>query len=344
MKLPIDLRSDTVTKPSLEMRKAIFEAEVGDDVFGEDPTVNKLQEKIAEMFKMDAALFVPSGTMANQIAARVYCKPGEEILVEKNCHIVLYEGGGISANSGIHLSTLDGYNGMVPIDILEKNIKPDDPHFPRTKLLWLENTHNQSGGKILPLDYIREVSELAFKYDLKLHLDGARLFNAIVATDTKPQDYSELVDSLSICFSKGLGAPIGSILIGTKDFINEAKRVRKMLGGGMRQVGIIAAAALYAIENNINRLKEDHIKAKFLADNLKNIEELQIEDPQTNIIHITINSDKWDAKSLVDMLKEEGVYCLNLNDKTIRLVTHLDINQEQLEYVIDVFNWAFKII
>ncbi len=233
---------------------------------------------------------------------------------------------------------------MVPVEIFEKNIKPDDPHFPRTKLLWLENTHNYSGGKILPLDYIKEVSELAFKYDLKLHLDGARLFNAIVATDTNPHNYSELVDSLSICFSKGLGAPIGSILIGNKDFIKEAKRVRKMLGGGMRQVGIIAAAALYAIENNINRLKEDHLKAKFLADNLKNIEELQIDDPQTNIIHITINSDKWDAKSLVDMLKEEGVYCLNLNDKTIRLVTHLDIDQEQLEYVIDVFNWAFKII
>jgi len=251
MKDLVDLRSDTVTKPTPAMRKAIAEAEVGDDVFGEDPTVNTLQKKVAEILGKEASLFVPSGTMANQLAIKSHTQPGDEVIIEATSHPYNFESGASAALSGIQFYCLKGVRGILDASQIEEAIRPNDHHFPVTRLICLENTHNRGGGAIYPLEKIAEISQLAKSKNLLLHLDGARLWNASVATGIKPQEYARWVDSVSVCLSKGLGAPIGSLVAGTKPFIDRVHRFRKMFGGGMRQVGIIAAAGLYALGHHI---------------------------------------------------------------------------------------------
>ena len=259
----IDLRSDTVTRPTPEMRSAMQTAEVGDDVFHEDPTVRRLEERVAGILGKDAALFVPSGTMSNQICVKAHTQPGDELLCDVNCHIYKYEAGGPAIHSGVTCRTLEGEYGILDLAQLEDKIQPENDHLVRTRLVCLENTHNRGGGKIYPLEKIREISGWAHRHGLQMHLDGARLWNAIVATGIPAQEWSQHFDSVSVCFSKGLGAPIGSALTGSKDFIARGRKIRKLFGGGMRQAGIIAAGALYALDHHIERLAEDHRNAQF---------------------------------------------------------------------------------
>ena len=283
----IDLRSDTVTRPSPEMRKAMFEAEVGDDVFQEDPTVNELQDYAAELLGKEAALFVSSGVMGNQLCLNVLTNPGDEVICEKDSHIFNYESGSPAKLSGIQLYPLDGKLGVITPDQVESAIRPLSAYYmPRTKVIEAENTHNRAGGTIQPLDNIIELGKFAKKYNLYYHLDGARIWNASIASGIPVKEYAEHFDTISCCLSKGLGAPVGSLIAGSKDFIKEAFRIRKSWGGGMRQVGILAAAGLYALKNNISRLEEDHRKAKMLAEVLGGMKSIRIDldAVQTNII------------------------------------------------------------
>ncbi len=283
----IDLRSDTVTRPSEQMRKAMYEAEVGDDVFGEDPTVNKLQEYAAEILGKESALYVASGVMGNQICLNVLTNPGDEVICEKDAHIFHYESGSPAALSGIQLMPVEGKLGVFTNEQIEPLIRPESAYYmPRTKVVEIENTHNRAGGTIFPLEKIKEIKIVADKYNLKFHLDGARIWNASVAAKIPVKEYASYFDSVSCCLSKGLGAPAGSLIGGTKEFIKEAHRVRKAWGGGMRQIGILAAAGLYALKNNIERLQEDHEKAQTLAKAINEIPSLEInmDSVQTNIL------------------------------------------------------------
>ncbi len=328
----IDLRSDTVTKPSRAMMEAMMYAPVGDDVFVEDPTINELEEFAASMFGMEAGLFCPSGTMTNQIAIKVHTQPGDEVICSRESHIYCYEGGGIAVNSGISARLIEGKSGMITAEDVANNFNnPEDIHFPLTKLVSLENTSNRGGGLCYDLEEIRKIKQVCIEKNLKLHLDGARLFNAIVATGQSAKDYGQLFDSISLCLSKGLGAPVGSVLIGDKEFIKKSRRVRKVLGGGMRQAGIIAAGGLFALKNNIERLSEDHLHAKILADAAAtNPNMASVETPETNIVMINTHRD---ARSIVANLKEKGILCMALGPKRIRLVTHLDITKSEIEFV-----------
>ena len=258
----IDLRSDTVTKPSKEMRQAMLDAPVGDDVYGEDPTVNLLQQKVAELLGKPAALYVPSGVMANQLAVKLHTQPGDEVIVEKDSHIFNYETVAPSILSGVQLHTIEGQRGVLRAEQLAPAVRPPAYYMPRTTLICLENTHNRAGGTVYPIEEIKRIRDFARALGIKLHLDGARLWNASVATGITPREYAQYFDTISVCFSKGLGAPVGSALVGSEDAIQRARRFRKIFGGGMRQAGIIAAGALYALEHNVNRLKEDHDKAR----------------------------------------------------------------------------------
>ena len=287
MKKFIDLRSDTVTKPSAEMRRAMLEAEVGDDVYKEDPTVNELENYAAELLGKEAALYVPSGVMGNQICLNVWTNPGDEVICEKDAHIFHYESGSPAALSGIQLFPVPGKNGIMDPEDVKNYIRPKDAYYmPRTKIIEIENTHNRAGGIVQPIENIKELSALAKEHNLIFHLDGARLWNASVATGISPSEYASHFDSVSCCLSKGLGAPIGSVIAGPKDFIKEAYRVRKGWGGGMRQAGVIAAAGLYALKNNIERLKVDHQNAKILAEGIAKIDEFEVDVNlvQTNIL------------------------------------------------------------
>jgi threonine aldolase len=332
----IDLRSDTVTKPSPEMRKAMYEAEVGDDVYKEDPTVNKLQEYVAELFGKEASLFVPSGVMANQISLNVLTSPGDEIICEKDAHIFHYESGSPAALSGVQLYPVTGKNGIMNAGQVEEAIRPKEAYYmPRTKVIEIENTHNRAGGVIQPVKNIAEIKKLADKHKLKMHLDGARIWNASVASGIPIKEYASYFDSVSACFSKGLGAPVGSIIVGSKDFIKEAFRVRKAWGGGMRQVGVLAAAALFAVRNNIERLKEDHEKARQLAramSEMKNIE-VNLETVQTNIIIFKIK--KFKAETFSKKLAEKGVLISPAGKDTLRAVTHLDVSYSDIYSAIE---------
>ena len=334
----IDLRSDTVTKPSPEMRKAMYEAEVGDDVYKEDPTVNELQEYVADLFGKEAALFVPSGVMANQISLNVLTSPGDEIICERDAHIFHYESGSPAALSGVQLNPVKGENGIMSVEQIEEAIRPKEAYYmPRTKVIEIENTHNRAGGIIQPIEKIAETKKLANKYKLKMHLDGARIWNASVATGIPIAEYASYFDSVSACFSKGLGAPVGSIIAGSNGFIKEAFRVRKAWGGGMRQVGIIAAAALFAVKNNLERLKEDHEKAKQLAKALaemKNIE-VDLNKVQTNIVMFGVK--KTTAQAFSRKLASYGLLISPVSKQSLRAVTHLDVNYA------DIFN-AIEII
>lgn len=331
----IDLRSDTLTRPTPEMLSFMLNAKVGDDVFGEDPTINELEQETAKIFGMEAGLFCPSGTMTNQIAIKVHTKPGDELICSYESHIYRYEGGGIAVNSGCSARLIPGINGMISASDVLKNINnPKDIHLPLTTLVSLENTSNRGGGLCYEMNDLKEIGEVCKKHHLKLHLDGARLFNALIAKQQSALAYGELFDSISICLSKGLGAPVGSVLLGEKAFIEKARRVRKVLGGGMRQAGVIAAGGLYALRHHVNRLEEDHRHAKMLgaaaSDNSKCS---SVEKVETNIVMIntSIPAQQW-----VDELAREGVLCMALGPDRMRLVTHLDVTLSDIQKVCDI--------
>jgi len=329
---PIDLRSDTVTKPTPAMRAAMAAAEVGDDVAGEDPTVNALEARIADLLGKEAALYVPSGTMSNQIAVRVHCTAGDEFLCETGCHIYRYEQGAYAQLFGVTVQPVDGEHGVLHLAQLVDRIRPEDDHAVRTRLVCLENTHNRGGGRIQPLESVAEICRWAQVNGLTRHLDGARLFNAVVATGIAADVWAGHFDTVSICFSKGLGAPVGSALCGSADAIRRARRVRKVLGGSMRQAGIIAAGALYALEHNIERLAEDHEKARTLADAIRETPGLTL-DPDvvdTNIVIFKIAPELGTAAEFTERLAEHGVLMYDVARQHIRAVTHLDVTMEQV--------------
>jgi len=343
MKDFIDLRSDTVTRPTPAMRKAMAEAEVGDDVFGEDPTVNILQEKVANLLGKEASLFVPSGTMANQLSIKSHTQPGDEVIIESSSHPYNFEGGAGAALSGVQFQCLKGVRGILEASQIEEAIRPVDHHFAVTRLVCLENTHNRGGGSIYPVEKMAEIYRLAKSRGLLVHLDGARLWNASVATGIKPQEYAQWADSVSVCLSKGLGAPIGSLVSGSKIFIERVHRFRKMFGGGMRQVGIIAAAGIYALEHHLERLKEDHQNAKRLGVGLKEFKGVSI-DPrhvETNIVIFDIANAGMTAAQVAEAMKNEGVLIHAFGKTQIRLVTHLDVSAEDIEKALKVFEKVF---
>jgi len=335
----IDLRSDTVTKPTPAMRKAMAEAEVGDDVFGEDPSVNALQEKVAKLLGKETAIFVPSGTMANQLAIKSLTQPGDEVIIEATSHPYNFEGGAGAALSGVQFYCLKGIRGILDVSQIEEAIRSEDHHFPITRLICLENTHNRGGGSIYPIEKMVEIYRLAQSKGLLVHLDGARLWNASVATGIKPHEYTQWADSVSVCLSKGLGAPIGSLVAGSKTFIDRVHRFRKMFGGGMRQVGIIAAAGIYALDHHLERLKEDHQNAKRLALGLKELKGVSIDPEQveTNIIILSMADPGMTAPQMAEAMKRNGVLIHPISKTQIRLVTHLDVSSEDIETALKAF-------
>ena len=318
------------------MLDAMFRAAVGDDVFGEDPTVNKLEAMLAELFGMEAALFCPSGSMTNQIAIKCHTRPGDEVICDKLSHVYIYEGGGIAFNSGSQVKPIEGDRGRISARQVEGAINPDDVHKARTSLVSLENTANRGGGSCYDFVEFQRIKEVCLKNSLKLHLDGARLWNAIVAKNETPKQYGELFDSISICLSKGLGAPVGSIVLGKRDFIKQARRVRKVFGGGMRQAGYLAAAGIYALENNILLLKEDHLHAKMIAAALEKKEFIgSIMPVETNIVIFEVRGS-YDPKRFCELLSRENIRCLAISDAQVRMVTHLDISNEMVNQLVDL--------
>ena len=328
----IDLRSDTVTRPTPAMREAMFNAVVGDDVFDEDPTVKSLEEKAAKLFNHEAAIFCPSGTMTNQIGIRVLTQPQQEVICDKLSHIYYYEGGGVASNSGISMRLVDGDRGRISAQQISENINPpENIHQPLTSLVSIENTSNKGGGSYYTLKQLSEVSAISRKNNLKLHLDGGRIFNAIVETKESTQEIGKLFDTISICLSKGLGAPVGSLLIASKENIIKAKRVRKAFGGGMRQSGFLAAAGIFALDNNIERLKEDHYRAKQIESTLKDLSFVEnILPVDTNIIVFKLTDDKPIANFL-KYLSDNNIKAVPFGKQIIRFVTHLDFTDDMLD-------------
>jgi threonine aldolase len=334
----IDLRSDTVTRPTPGMRAAIQAAEVGDDVFDEDPSVNRLQERVADLLGKEAALFVPSGTMSNQICVKVHTQPGDELLCEANCHIYNFEAGGPAVLSGVTCRTVEGDYGILDVSQLEDKIRPVNEHLVRTRLVCLENTHNRGGGRVYPLEKIQAISGWARQNGLRMHLDGARLWNAVVATGIPAAEWAANFDSVSVCFSKGLGAPIGSALCGPREFITRAKRVRKLFGGGMRQAGVAAAAALYAVEHHRERLAEDHRNARVLARAVADTPGLRLDPPEveTNLVWFRVDPELGTAKDVAAALKQRGVRVHPAGPHTLRACAHLDVSAAQAERAAEI--------
>lgn len=337
--MTVDLRSDTFTKPTPEMRDVIAQADVGDDVFGEDPTVNLLQKKMAQMTGKEAGLFVASGTMGNQVAINAHTQPGEEVIIHEEAHIFYYEAGAPALLSGVQLRTLPGPNGVLTAEQIKQAIRLDNVHFPPTSLICLENTHNRAGGWIYPIDEIIKIRKVADEHGLKIHCDGARLWNASVATGISLKEYGKYFDSISLCFSKGMGAPVGSIVVGDSDFIVRAHRYRKIYGGGMRQVGILAAGALYAVEHHFNRLNDDHKHARLLAEAVNEIDgvDIDLNSVQTNIVVMEVMRAKYTAVQIVEKLKEQGILILAVGPTRLRAVTHLDVSGEGIDLAIRAF-------
>jgi threonine aldolase len=336
--MTVDFRSDTQTRPTKEMLEVMFQAKVGDDVFGEDPSINELENFAAEMFGMETSVFCPSGTMTNQIAIKCHTQPGDEIVCDVSSHIYQYEGGGIAFNSGASVKLLYGDKGRITAQQVLENINADDVHKAHTSLVSLENTSNRGGGSCYEIEELKKIQIVCTENNLKLHLDGARLFNALVEKKQTPKEYGNIFDSISICLSKSLGCPVGSILLGKKDFIKKARRVRKVFGGGMRQAGYLAAAGIYALRNHVDRLKQDHDHARQIADALRKKDFVtEILPVETNIVIFGVHQN-WTAPSLVEKLKELNILGHPLSPTQVRLVTHLDVTPSMVEKTIDIIN------
>jgi threonine aldolase len=334
----IDYRSDTVTRPTPAMLEVMMKARVGDDVFGEDPSINELEGLAAGMFGKEAALFCPSGTMTNQIAIKCHTQPGDEVICDESAHVYQYEGGGIAFNSGASVKLLAGQLGRITSEQVMAAINPDDPHRAHSSLVCLENTSNRGGGSCYDINEIRRIREVCDKNDLALHLDGARLFNALVARKESPGQHGELFDTISICLSKSLGCPVGSLLLGPKDFIKKARRVRKVFGGGMRQAGFLAAAGIYALENHIERLATDHGNARRVADAIQRNRLVSSVLPvETNIIIFELK-EPGGSHALVTKLKEHGILGYSISPSRVRLVVHLDITEPMVVKTMEVFD------
>ncbi|MGE0606072.1 MAG: low-specificity L-threonine aldolase [Pirellulales bacterium] len=334
----IDLRSDTATRPTAEMRRAMAEAKVGDDVLDEDPTINELQEKIAARLGKEAALFVPSGTMSNQIGVRVHCRPADEFICEAQCHIYNYEQGAYAALSGLAVRPVEGNFGVLEPEQLAGLIRADNEHLVRTRLLCLENTHNRGGGRVLPYDGLAAVCGWARANGLATHLDGARLFNAEVASGIAVDQWAQHFDTVSVCFSKGLGAPVGSALCGPRDLMKQARRHRKLFGGGMRQAGIIAAGALYALEHHVERLAEDHVNARRLGEAIRGIDGLELCPPEidTNLVIFRVDPTLGTAAEFSSRLKQQHVLISAFGPQMMRAVTHLDVSSADMDVAASV--------
>lgn len=340
----IDLRSDTVTRPSKAMREAMANAEVGDDVFGEDPTVLKLQETVASLLGKESALYVPSGCMSNQLALKAHTDMGDEVIMEQEAHMFNYETAAPSIMSAVQVKTIPGVRGMFRADDLPPHIRPALYYMPKTKVICVENTHNRAGGSIFPLDEIKKISAFCKERGIIFHLDGARLWNASVATGIPMREWAQYFDSVSVCFSKGLGAPVGSAICGTKDFVTQTHKWRKVFGGGMRQAGIIAAGALYAIQNNIERLEEDHKKAKYFSQELSTIKifDIDLETVQTNIIIVDVQKSKKTPQEIIAIAKEHGILISAATFTKFRALMHLDVSMEQVKFAAEKFKQIFN--
>ncbi len=329
----IDLRSDTVTRPSPQMRSAMASAPVGDDVIDVDPTIDRLEKTVAEMLGKEAAIYMPSGSMTNQIAIRLHCQPGDEFLCEEECHIYNYEQAAFAQLSGIVARTVKGDQGVLAVEQLADKIRPPADHLVRTRLVCLENTHNKAGGRVLPYEGLVEICTWAEQHGLLRHLDGARLFNAVAATDISAEMWAQHFDTVSVCFSKGLGAPVGSALVGPRDVVRAARRQRKLFGGGMRQAGIIAAGALFALEHNVARLGEDHDKAQRLGEAVQQAAGLQLATPriESNMVLFHVPAEYGTAADFLRLLADKSVLMLAMGSHAIRAVTHLDVSDEQVD-------------
>jgi threonine aldolase len=336
---PIDLRSDTVTKPTAEMRRAMAEAEVGDDVYGEDPTVLLLEARTAALLGKEAAVFVPSGTMANQIGVGVNTQPGDEVLCSSTSHVYVWEAGGMARLSGVTARTFQGDGGILRLEDVAGAIRPShDAHYVRTRLVCLENTHNRGGGRVHSLASIAQIARWAREHNLAMHCDGARLMNAVVASGHAASEYAQHFDTVSICFSKGLGAPAGSALAGSADAIRRARRLRKLFGGGMRQAGILAAGALYALENHVERLNEDHASARLLADAFAGTEGFALDSGPvtTNLVWVTVDPSIGTAAEVATYLRSRNILVSAIESQVLRACTHLDVSREETEYAAGV--------
>jgi threonine aldolase len=336
---PIDLRSDTVTKPTAGMRRAMAEADVGDDVYGEDPTVTRLEARTAELLGKEAAVFVPSGTMANQIGVGLNTQPGDELLCSSTSHVYVWEAGGIARLSGVTARTFEGDGGLLRLEDLAGAIRPaHDAHYVRTRLVCLENTHNRGGGRVHSIESINQIARWARDHNLAMHLDGARLMNAVVASGVNASEWSQHFDTVSICFSKGLGAPVGSAVAGTSEAIRRARRLRKLFGGGMRQAGILAAAALYALDHNINRLSDDHENAQVLATAFEAAEGFALESGpvMTNLVWVKVDPSIGTAAEVAAFLRSRNILVTVIGAQVIRACTHLDVSREEIDYTAGV--------
>ncbi len=331
-----DLRSDTITKPTPGMLEAMMQAKVGDDVFGEDPTVTALEKKVADLFGMEAGLFFPSGTMANQCGVKALTSHGDEIICDQFAHIYLYEGGGLASNAGLSTSLLQGDRGRITADQVHDAIRGDNIHYPKTSVVSIENTHNRGGGSVYSLESITAIKKVCDKNGLKLHMDGARIFNALEVADYNAKDIGNQVHTISVCLSKALGAPVGSVLTGDKAIIAKAKRIRKVMGGGMRQAGFIAAAGIYALDNHLPLLKEDHRRAIILESVLIELPFVEAVVPVDTNIVITKLNNKLPVESFIEILMKSNIKTVAFGKQAVRMVTHLDFNDDQLNYVCEV--------
>ena len=340
----IDLRSDTVTRPTPEMRKAMFEAPVGDDVFGEDPTINALQEKAAALLGKEAALFVASGTMGNQLSIKAHTQPGDEVIIEAGGHAMNFEGGAGAIISGVQFMGIPGERGVFDAPQVEAAIRVEDPHYPLSRLVVIENTHNRGGGTVFPLQNILRIREVVSRRGLLMHMDGARMWNACVAAGVSPKDYAAPFDSVSVCLSKALGCPAGSIVAGSRAFIKRVHRSRKMVGGGMRQIGFLGAAGIYALDHHIQRLEEDHRKAKILARGLAGIKNVIIkpEEVETNLVFFDVSPSERTAHEIAAAVRERGVRVHPTAKTRIRCVTHLDVSFAQIDRALEEIEKVMK--
>lgn len=341
--MPIDLRSDTVTKPTEEMRKAAYLAEVGDDVYREDPTIRKLEETAADILGKESALFVTSGTQGNQVSVLTHCHPGNEIILEEESHIFYYESGAVAALAGVQTKTLPGNRGAMDPRQVESSIRSIDQHFPETGLICIENTHNRAGGAIVPIENIHDIYTIAKRKQVPVHMDGARLFNAAAASQKSAKDFAQYCDSVQICLSKGLGAPVGSVLAGSEEFIKSARKWRKRLGGGMRQAGILAAPGLVALTAMRDRLIVDHQNAQRFAEGIENIPRLSVSNKvDTNIVIVDISKTNLQADHFVEKLKKDGVLAGTFSHSHIRFVTHFEISKEDIETALHLIANLFR--